>query len=229
MEDALAKVAERFPDSKFAIIDAVVDKPNVASLVFKEHEGSFLAGVVAGLMTKTNNVGFVGGMDIPLIHRFEVGYVEGVKYANPNAEVQISYTGADPSAFNNPGRGKELTLAQINAGADIVYHAAGGTGQGVIEACKEKGKYAIGVDSDQKWIAPDTVITSMLKRVDVAVYETVKAVVEDRFKGGVTVFGVAENGVGVGEYVPEEVKGAVAEAREKIISGEIKVTDYMAQ
>lgn len=226
-ESALYSVSADYPDVKFAIVDTVVDMPNVASLVFEEHEGSFLVGVVAGLMTKTNKVGFVGGMEVPLIRKFEVGFVEGVKYVNPDAEVIVGYVGD----FNDPGRGKEMAISQYERGADIVYHAAGGTGLGVIEAAADNGFYAIGVDSDQDHLAPGTVLTSMVKRVDLAVFEVIKDVVEGKFQPGVHRFGVADGGVGTSEFnftrdiVPESVLEAVEDAKAKIISGEIVVTD----
>ena len=226
-ESAMYSVSADYPDTKFAIVDTVVDMPNVASLVFEEHEGSFLVGVVAGLMTKSNKVGFVGGMEVPLIRKFEVGFIEGVKYVNPNAEVFSGYVGD----FNDPGRGKEMAISQYERGADVIYHAAGGTGLGVIEAASDNGFYAIGVDSDQDHLAPGTVLTSMVKRVDLAVYETIKDVLEGKFEAGVRSFGVADGGVGTSPFtftkhiVPASVLEAVEDARAKIISGEIVVTD----
>ncbi len=232
MKDALEKVAAEFPRSKFAIIDAVVDRPNVASLVFREHEGSFLVGAIAGLMTKTNKVGFVGGMDIPLIHKFEVGYREGVAYVNPNAEVIVAYAGSGPDAFHDPVRGKSLALSQFDRGADIIFQAAGSTGNGVIDAARERGLFAIGVDANQNYMAPGHVLTSMLKRVDVAVFEIIKEVVERRFSGGIHVYGLEIDGVGyaIDEYnkdlIPQDVIARVEEIKKQIIDGKIKVTDY---
>ena len=234
MKDALERVAEEFPDSRFAIIDAVVDRPNVASLVFKEHEGSFLVGAIAGMMTKTNKVGFVGGMDIPLIHKFEVGYTEGVKYVNPDAEVIVAYAGSGPEAFHDPVRGKSLALSQFDRGVDIIFQAAGSTGNGVIDAAEERGLFAIGVDANQNYMAPGHVLTSMLKRVDVAVFEIIKDVVEGRFTGGVHVYGLEVDGVGyaLDEYnrdlIPEDVIERVERIKRDIVAGRIHVTDYTA-
>ncbi|NLM39567.1 MAG: BMP family ABC transporter substrate-binding protein [Firmicutes bacterium] len=226
-ESAMYAVAEDYPDVRFAIVDTVVDMPNVASLVFEEHEGSFLVGVVAGLMTESDVVGFVGGMEVPLIRKFQVGFEEGVKYVNPNAQVLVGYVGD----FNDPGRGKEMAISQSERGADIIYHAAGGTGLGVIEAASERGFYAIGVDSDQDHLAPGTVLTSMVKAVDLAVYEVIKSVVDGTYTAGVRSFGIADGGVGTSEFrftkdvIPQSVLDAVADAKAKIIAGEIVVTD----
>lgn len=232
MKDALEKVASEFPKTRFAIIDAVVDRPNVASLVFREHEGSFLVGAIAGLMTRTNKVGFVGGMDIPLIHKFEVGYREGVAYVNPKAEVIVAYAGSGPDAFHDPVRGKSLAMSQYDRGADIIFQAAGSTGNGVIDAAQQRGLFAIGVDANQNYMAPGHVLTSMLKRVDVAVFEIIKEVVEGRFKGGAHVYGLEIDGVGyaIDEYnkdlIPKHVIDRVEEIKRDIIAGRIKVTDY---
>ncbi len=232
MKDALEKVAKEFPETRFAIIDAVVDEPNVASLVFREHEGSFLVGAIAGLVTKTNKVGFVGGMDIPLIHKFEVGYTEGVKYVNPEAEVLVAYAGSGPEAFHDPVRGKSLALSQFDKGADIIFQAAGSTGNGVIDAAKERGLFAIGVDANQNYMAPGHVLTSMLKRVDVAVFQIIKDVVEGKFTGGVHTYGLEIDGVGyaVDQYnkdiLPQNVIDRVEQIKQDIIAGRIKVTDY---
>ncbi|HXG64571.1 MAG TPA: BMP family ABC transporter substrate-binding protein, partial [Blastocatellia bacterium] len=179
----MQQVARDYPNLKFAIIDGVIDLPNVASLIFKEHEGSFLVGMIAGRITKTNKIGFVGGMDIPLIHKFHTGYEEGAKYANPKVQVFENYVGITDAAWNNPGKGKELAKAQIDRGADIVFQAAGNSGLGVFDAAEETGKLAIGVDANQNWVKPGFILTSMIKRVDVAVYNTIKEVVEGRFSG----------------------------------------------
>lgn len=226
-ESALAEVSADYPHINFAIVDTVVDNPNVTSLVFEEHEGSFLVGVVAGLMTETDKVGFVGGMEVPLINKFQVGFEEGVKYANPKAQVFVNYAGD----FADPGKGRELAVSQNERGADIIYHAAGGTGLGVIDAAKANGFFAIGVDSDQDHLAPGTVLTSMIKRVDTAVFETIKSLVEGNLEGGIRSFGISEDGVGTSEFkytkdiVPQSVLDAVEEAKAKIASGEIVVTD----
>lgn len=234
MKDALEKVSAQFPDTRFAIIDAVVDRPNVASLVFKEHEGSFLVGAIAGLMTRTDKVGFIGGMDIPLIHKFELGYREGVAYVNPKAEVIVAYAGSGPDAFHDPVKGKSLALSQFDRGADIIFQAAGSTGNGVIDAARERGLFAIGVDANQNYMAPGHVLTSMLKRVDVAVFEIIKEVVEGTFKGSIHVYGLEIDGVGyaLDEYnrdlIPSDVISRIEEIKREIINGRIKVTDYTA-
>ncbi|MDI9438595.1 MAG: BMP family ABC transporter substrate-binding protein [Bacillota bacterium] len=226
-QSALTEVSADYPDVKFAIVDDVVDNPNVTSLLFEEHEGSFLVGIVAGMMTETNTVGFVGGMEVPLIRKFQVGFEEGVKWANPDAQVLVNYAGA----FDDPGRGRELAISQYERGADIIYHAAGGTGSGVIDAAASNDFYAIGVDSDQDYMVPGKVLTSMIKRVDLAVYEVIKAAVEGTLEGGTWVFGVADGGVGTSEFlytkdiIPQEVFDAIEEAKQKIISGEIVVTN----
>ncbi|BDU50298.1 BMP family lipoprotein [Haliovirga abyssi] len=228
MHDSCEKVAKEFPNIKFAIIDSYVDLPNVSSLLFKEDEGSFLVGAVAGMMTKTNTVGFVGGMDIPLIHKFQNGFEQGAKYVNPKVKALSVYT-SGPNPFNDPVRGKEEALSLMQQDADVVYHAAGGTGMGVIEAAKEKGVYAIGVDSDQDGVAPGVVLTSMMKNVDVAVYNTIKAVKDGTFKAGENRFGLKENGVGVTNFeytknkLPAGTIEKIKEIKAKIISGEIKL------
>ncbi len=234
MKDALGQVSAEFPDSRFAIIDAVVDQPNVASLVFSEHEGSFLVGAIAGLKTKTGIIGFIGGMDIPLIHKFEVGYTEGAEYVRPGIEVLSAYAGSGPEAFHDPVKGKSLALSQFNRGADIIFQAAGSTGNGVIDAAVEKGLYAIGVDANQNYMAPGHVLTSMVKRVDVAVFEIIREVAGDRFSGGVHVYGLEVDGVGysLDEHneglLPEDVIARVESIKRDIIAGKIKVTDYTA-
>jgi basic membrane protein A and related proteins len=234
MKDALDKVAGEFPKTHFAIIDALVDRPNVASLVFKEHEGSFLVGAIAGLMTKTGKVGFVGGMDIPLIHKFELGYTEGVKYVNPKAEIFVAYAGSGPESFHDPVKGKSLALSQFDRGADIIFQAAGSTGNGVIDAAKERRLFAIGVDANQNYMAPGNVLTSMMKRVDVAVFKIVKDVVEGSFAGGPHVYGPEVDGVAyaLDDYnrglIPPEVLAKVDAIKQDIVAGKIKVTDYTA-
>ena len=194
--DAISKVAADNPDVQFSIIDVGwLDAPNLRQYVFKEHEGSFLVGVAAAKASQTGKVGFVGGQDIGLISRFACGYVGGVKSILPNAEVYENMTGSTPAAWNDPARGAELTRSQIDRGADVVYHAAGGTGVGVIQAAADAGKLAIGVDSNQNGLAPGSVLTSMLKRVDVAAYETFMDAKNNAFTSGVQVLGVAEGGV----------------------------------
>ncbi len=225
MTDALTNVAGQNADSKYAIIDSVVESDNVASLNFKEEEGSFLVGVVAGLMTKSNKIGFIGGLEVPLIKKFEVGFQAGVMTVNPDAEVLITYAGD----FNDPGKGKEIALSQYADGADVIYHASGGTGLGLFQAAQEKGAgfWAIGVDSDQYDQAPDNILTSMMKRVDTAVYETIKAAKEGKFKAGITVFGLKEDGVGLApttdKNTPKEVIDQANALGDKIIAGEFTV------
>ena len=227
--DSIQKVAKEFPKLQFAIVDFVVAEPNVQSLVFKEHEGSFLVGMMAAQASKTGKVGFVGGMDIPLIRRFQCGYEQGAKYANPKAETFANMTGTTGAAWNDPARGGELAKAQIAKGADVIFAAAGGTGIGVYQAAKDAGKLAIGVDSNQNHIQPGTMLTSMLKRVDVAVYNVAKA-----HKPGVTDLGLKEGGVDYAmdknneKLVTADMKKKVDAAKADIISGKIKVVDYMA-
>ena len=227
---SLEKVAKEFPKVPFAIIDSVIKLPNVESIVFKEQEGSFLVGMMAAMASKTGKVGFVGGMDIPLIRRFQCGYEQGAKYANPKAEVFANMTGTTPAAWNDPAKGAELAKAQFAKGADVVFAAAGGTGVGVYQAAKDGGKLAIGVDSNQNHLHPGTMLTSMVKRVDVAVYNAFKGT-----KGGtVNVLGLKEGGVDVAldehnaKLVSAEMKAKVDAAKADIIAGKIKVADYMA-
>lgn len=226
---SIEKVAKEFPKLKFAIIDMVVDAPNVQSVVFKEHEGSFLVGMLAAQASKTGKVGFVGGMDIPLIRKFQCGYEQGAKFANPKVETFANMTGTTGAAWNDPARGGELTKAQFAKGADVVFAAAGGTGIGVYQAAKDAGKLAIGVDSNQNHLQPGTMLTSMLKRVDVAVYNVAKD-----HKPGITALGLAEGGV---DYAMDEhnaklvtaaMKAKVDAAKADIVSGKLKVVDYMA-
>lgn len=227
MQESCTKVAKDYPDKNFAIIDSVIDLPNVASLVFKEDEGSFLVGALAGMMTKNNVVGFIGGMDVPIIRKFHSGYEAGVKYVNPRAKVVYKYTTGD-NPFNDPEQGKVNTKELIKEGADVIYHASGGTGLGVIEAARESGKYAIGVDNDQDWMAPGTVLTSMLKRVDVAVYRTVAKLLNGELNGEINSFGIAEGGVGTTDFkytrdeIPYSVLSRLESIKNKIIDGEIE-------
>jgi len=229
------KVAREFPSLKFAIVDAVVDLPNVQSIVFKEHEGSFLVGMAAAMASKTGKVGFVGGMDIPLIRRFALGYEEGAKYVNPKIEIFQNMTGTTPAAWNDPTRGGELARSQFDRGADVVYAAAGATGLGVLQAAKDKGKLAIGVDSNQDHLHPGSILTSMIKRVDLAIYDAFKTAKDGTWKAGIRNLGVAENGVGysIDEYnrklITAEMEKRLEQARADIVSGKIKVTDYMAK
>jgi basic membrane protein A len=226
---AIEKVSKEFPKLQFALIDMVVTRPNVEAIVFKEQEGSFLVGVLATLASKTGKVGFVGGMDIPLIRKFQCGYEQGAKYANPKTEVFSNMTGTTGAAWADPARGGELAKAQFAKGADVVFAAAGGTGIGVYQAAKDAGKLAIGVDSNQDHLQPGTMLTSMLKRVDVAVYQAITA-----YKPGVTVLGLKEGGVDYAvdddnaKLLTADMKKKAEAAKADIISGKIKVADYMA-
>ncbi|MGQ0763732.1 MAG: BMP family lipoprotein [Acidobacteriota bacterium] len=245
----MQSVARDYPNIHFAIIDGVIfeddgttPKANVASLVFKEHEGSYLVGIIAGMTSKTGVVGFIGGMDIGLIHRFQGGYEQGAKSVNPNIQVIQNYVGVTDAAWNNPGKGKEIALAQISKGADVIFTAAGNSGLGAFDAVEQAGTvngrathFVIGVDSNQNMVKPGFVLTSMIKRVDNAVYDIVKNVVEGKFQGGFHVFGLESDGVG---YVmdshnqslvsPAAIK-ASEEAKKKIIAKEITVIDRMFQ
>ena len=231
--DAIAKVSAEFPKKQFSIIDVSwLDSPNLRQYAFKEHEGSYLVGVAAAKASKTNKVGFVGGMDIPLIRKFACGYVGGVKSVTGNAEVYQNMTGTTPSAWNDPAKGAELAKSQIDRGADVVYHAAGGTGIGVIQAAADAGKLAIGVDSNQNGLAPGAVLTSMLKRVDVAAYETFKDAMDGNFSSGVKILGIAEGGVDWAEdsnnapLITADIKSAIEAARADILSGKVSVHNY---
>ncbi len=233
--DAISKVSADNPDVQFSIIDVNwLDAPNLRQYVFKEHEGSFLVGVAAAKASQTGKVGFVGGQDIGLISRFACGYVGGVKSILPNAEVYENMTGSTPAAWNDPARGAELTRSQIDRGADVVYHAAGGTGVGVIQAAADAGKLAIGVDSNQNGLAPGSVLTSMLKRVDVAAYETFMDAKNNAFTSGVQVLGVAEGGVDWAlddnnkSLITADIKSAIEKAKNGILSGDIVVHDFLA-
>jgi basic membrane protein A and related proteins len=237
--DDLTQLAKEYPNVKFAGVDYAVatDKqgrvipppPNLAALKFREEEGSFLVGALAALTSKTRKVGFVGGMDVPLIQKFEVGYKAGVKHVCPDCQVISQYAGATPEAFRNPGKGKELALSQYMSGVDVIYHASGSTGLGVFEAARQTGKLAIGVDADQYAEAPGNVLSSMVKGIDAAVFDAVQRVKDHRFEGGINVFGLAENGVGYvydennRTLIPDSVRARVERLRQEIIDGKITV------
>ncbi len=230
--DALGQVAADYPDTSFVIIDMVVDQPNVRSVVFNEHEGSFLVGMMAAEASASGTVGFIGGMDIPLIRKFACGYAQGVKAVNPDATVIANMTGTTPAAWNDPVKGSELTKAQISQGADVVYAAAGGTGVGVLQTAADEGILSIGVDSNQNYLHPGKVLTSMLKRVDNAVH---KAFTDGPgLETGFNVMGLANGGVGYAmdennaSLVSAEMQAMVEEASAKIASGEMAVHDYMS-
>jgi basic membrane protein A and related proteins len=237
--DDLTQLAKEYPNTAFAGVDYAVatDKdgnviqppPNLAALKFREEQGSFLVGALAALESKTRKVGFVGGMDFPLIQKFEAGYKAGVKQVCPSCEVISQYAGITPEAFRNPGKGKELALSQYQSGVDIIYHASGSTGLGVFEAARQTGKLAIGVDADQYQEAPGHILTSMVKGVDAAVFDAIQRVKEHRFRGGIFQFGLAEHGV---DYVydahnraliPDSVHARVEALRRDIIAGRIQV------
>lgn len=232
MSTPITQVAPDFPDTTFVTIDGWSDQPNVLNIAFSEHEGSYLVGMMAAKASKSGTVGFIGGMDIPLIRKFACGYAQGVLAANPDAKVISNMTGTTPTAWNDPVKGGELTKAQISQGADVVYAAAGGTGLGVLQTAKDEGILAVGVDSNQNHLQPGTVLTSMLKRVDVAVYEAMKMGAD--IKPGVRVMNLAAEGVGYAmdehnaALVSDDMKAAVDAAAAKIIAGELAVHDYMA-
>ena len=226
----LEVLAPEYPDTKFVIIDGVVDAPNVQSVIFREHEGSYLVGMLAAMASESGTVGFIGGMDIPLISRFACGYAQGAVAANADVNVLSNMTGTTPDAWNDPVRGGELTRGQIDRGADVIYAAAGGTGVGVLQTATDAGVYSIGVDSNQNHLHPGSVLTSMLKRVDVAVYNAFSA--GENVQPGLVVLGLAEDGVGYAldennaALITPEMQAAVAAAREAIIAGEIAVHNY---
>jgi len=230
---AVAAVAKEFPNLRFAIIDAVVEAPNVQSILFREEEGSYLAGVLAALAAHGGKLGFVGGMDVPLIRKFACGYVQGAKAADPRVEVLQNMTGTTGAAWNDPVRGGELAKSQIERGAAVIFQAAGATGIGVLQAAADGGKLGIGVDSNQNYLHPGHMLTSMLKRVDVATEKSFNAARDGTWKQGVTVLGLADDGVALAfddenkPLVTDEMRHAVEKARADIIAGKIKVHDYM--
>ena len=231
---AMEKVAKEFPNTRFAIIDAVVDLPNVRSIVFKEHEGSFLVGMIAAMKSGSGKVGFIGGMDIPLIRKFACGYEQGAKHVGAEIEVVQNMTGTTPSAWNDPTRGSELAKSQFDRGVDVIYAAAGGTGVGVYQTAEDSGKLAIGVDSNQNYLHPGTMLTSMLKRVDVAAYKAFKDAHEGNWTSDIQVLGLAEDGVGwaLDQYnqdlISDEMKAKVEQAAADIVAGKLTVHDYSA-
>jgi basic membrane protein A len=237
--DDVTQLAKEYPNVNFAVVDysvatdragnPIAPPPNVAALKFKEEEGSFLVGALAAMVGGSKKVGFVGGMDVPLIWKFEAGYRAGVKYVCPDCTVIVQYAGVTPAAFRNPGKGKELALSQYQQGANVIYHASGATGLGVFEAARQAGKLAIGVDADQYDEAPGHVLTSMVKGIDVAVYDMVKRVRDHAFKGGIYTYGLAENGVGYvydehnRALIPDSVRAKLEQIKTDIIAGKIKV------
>lgn len=230
--DAIKKVAALFPQTKFVIVDGEVKADNVRTLLFEEHEGSFLVGAAAAMKSKTGVIGFIGGMDIPLIRRFQKAYEAGAKYINPKITVINNYIGVTGEAWNNPTKAKEMALSQIGQKADVIFHAAGASGSGLFDAAAEKKIYAIGVDSNQNWIKPGVVLTSMLKRVDVAVFETIKSGTENKFAAGVMRFGLKDSGV---DWALDEnnnklwstsEKTKLSDIKKQIVLKKINVPDY---
>ena len=229
---AVKAVAAEFPKLHFVIMDAVVDAPNVQSIVFREEQGSYLAGMLAALRSGTGKIGFVGGMDVPLIRKFACGYVQGAKAANPKVEVLQNMTGSTPSAWADPVRGAELARSQIERGADVVFHAAGATGVGVLQAAADAGKYGIGVDSNQNALHPGRVLTSMVKELDVATQTTLNAARAGTWKPGKLVLGLPEGGVGLAfdsnnaQAVTADMRSKVDTAKADIVAGRVTVHDY---
>jgi basic membrane protein A len=232
MAEAVRKVAKAYPGLKFALVDSEVSLPNVRSLMFEEHQGSYLVGALAGLMTKTGKVGFLGGMDVPLIRRFQLGFEAGLKKTNPKARLATSYVGVTPEAWNNPAKAKELALAEYSDGADIIFGAAGASNYGLFDAAEDRKKFAIGVDSNQNWVKPGYVLTSMLKRVDVAVFDAIQDAKGGRFTAGTERFGLKNQGIdyAIDQYneklVPADVRKKVDKIKAEIASGKIQVPDY---
>lgn len=232
---AVEKVAKQFPKVKFTIIDAVVDLPNVQSVNFREQESSFLCGMAAAMASKSGKVGFIGGMDIPLIRKFALGYAEGARYVNPKVEVFQNMTGTTPAAWGDPTKGAELAKSQFGRGADVVFHAAGATGIGVMQAAADAGKLSIGCDSNQNYLHPGSVLTSAVKRVDVAVHQAFLNAKNDTWKPGQVVLGLAEQGVDYSyddhnkTVLTPAMKQRLDQAKADIIGGKIKVSEYKAQ
>ena len=231
MADALGTVAPDYPDTKFVAVDVTwLEAPNIRQIGFAEHEGSYLVGMLAAMASETGTVGFVGGMDIPLIRHFGCGYAQGAKAVNPDISIVANMTGTTPTAWNDPVKGSEITKAQISQGADVVYAAAGGTGVGVLQTAADEDILSIGVDSNQNYLHPGQVLTSMLKRVDVAVYEAMKA--GENVETGVFTMGLSDEGVGYAlddnnaPLITAEMQAMVDEARQKIIDGDLEVTAY---
>ena len=232
-ESVLAPLAAAFPDTNFVVIDAVVDAPNVQSILFDEHTGSYLVGALAALQSETGTIGFVGGMDVPLIHKFYCGYAQGAKAVNPDVTVIESYTGTTPAAWNDPVTAGELARAAMDQGADVVFAAAGGSGLGVLQTMADGNKYSIGVDSNQNYLHPGSVLTSMLKRVDNAVIKAFNEAGDDAtFTPGLTILGLDGDFVGYAvdennqNLITEDMISQVEDLKAKIVSGEIEVHDY---
>lgn len=230
--EAVKKVAGLFPDKKFLIVDGKVESPNVRSVLFEEQEGSYLVGVIAALTSKSGKIGFIGGMDIPLIRRFQMGYEAGASQVNPKIQVVSNYVGVTGDAWNNPPKAKELAVAQYGQGVDVIFQAAGASGAGLFDAAEEQKKLAIGCDSNQNWIKPGFILTSMLKRVDTAVFDAISDVKNGKFKNGIAKYGLKNKGIdyAVDQYnadlLPKWIKDKTDKIKVDIIAGRIKVPDY---
>jgi len=233
--EAIKKISAQHPDVKFALVDGEVTAPNVRSLLFEEHEGSFVVGALAALKSKTGKVGFIGGMDIPLIRRFSLGFEAGAKFINPKISVVNNFIGVTGEAWNNPAKAKELALSQISSGVDIIFVAAGASGSGAFDAIEEKGKLGIGVDSNQNWIKPGAILTSMMKRVDVAVYNAIQDTQNNKFTPGVVRYGFKDKGVDYAldkhneKLLTPDLIAKLEDIKTQILSGKIKVPDYYKQ
>lgn len=230
--DAVEIVAQEFPKTHFVLIDATTSVPNVRSVVFKEHEGSFLVGALSAMASRTQKIGFVGGMDIPMIRRFQMGFEAGVKHVNPKALVINNFIGSTSDAWRNPSKAKELALSQYNKGVDVIFTPAGASGLGVFDAAEQTGKWAVGCDSNQNWVKPGKILTSMLKKVDVAVYQAIELETQNKFQGGIFDLGLAENSV---DYSLDEfnrtllnpsMETQINAIKKEILEKKIVVPDY---
>lgn len=234
-KDAVEKVAKEFPKTHFVLIDAVAEGANIRSIVFKEHEGSFLVGALAAMASKSHKIGFVGGMDIPMIRRFQLGYESGVKYVDPKAKVVTNYVGSSSDAWRNPTKAKELAVSQYNQGVDVIFVPAGASGLGVFDAAEQMQKWAIGCDSNQNWVKPGKILTSMLKKVDVAVYQAIVLETKSQFQGGTFDLGLVEDGVGYSldqfnrELLTPEMEKKVDSIKSQILKKQIHVPDFYLQ
>lgn len=231
-KDAVEVVAQEFPKTHFVLIDSTTPATNVRSVVFKEHEGSFLVGAVAAMASKSRKIGFVGGMDIPMIRRFQLGYESGAKQIDPRISVFTNYVGSSSDAWRNPSKAKELALSQYNKGADVIFVPAGASGMGVFDAAEQTQKFAIGCDSNQNWVKPGKVLTSMLKKVDVAVYKAIELETQGKFQGGIFDLGLADDGVGfsIDEFnrslLTPEMEKKVNELKSSIVNKRLPVPDF---
>lgn len=231
-KNAVERVAKQFPKAHFVLIDATTDAPNVRSIVFKEHEGSFLVGALSAMASKTHKIGFVGGMDIPMIRRFQLGFESGVKHINPNATVLTNYVGSSSEAWRNPTKAKELALSQYNKGVDVIFSPSGASGLGVFDAAEQMQRLAVGCDSNQNWVKPGLVLTSMLKKVDVAVFKAIELETQSKFQGGIFDLGLSENGVDYSldefnrKLISSEMESRIQTIKSDISNKKLKVPDY---